>query len=140
MKIFGVMMVRNEADILRINVLHHLDQGVDYFLIVDNGSWDGTDAVLQKISRNRRVGWIRDPGPYHQSQITTELAREAFQRGADWVVPIDADEFWWAPGGNCREVLEESAAGALEVEVVNFIQRRAQTQMSLDALLPLLSG
>ena len=83
------------------------------------------------------MGWIRDPGPYHQSQITTELAREAFQRGADWVVPIDADEFWWAPGGNFREVLEESAAGALEVQVVNFIQRRAQTKMSPDALLHL---
>ena len=135
MKIFGVMMVRNEADVLRINVLHHLDQGVDYFLIVDNGSWDGTDGVLQEMSRNGRVGWIRDPGPYHQSEITTELAREAFQRGADWVVPIDADEFWWAPGSNFREVLEESEAGALEVEVVNFIQRRAQTQVSPDALL-----
>ena len=135
MKIFGVMMVRNEADILRINVLHHLDQGVDYFLIVDNGSWDGTDGVLQKMSRNGRVGWIRDPGPYHQSEITTELAREAFHRGADWVVPIDADEFWWAPGGNFRDVLEKSEAGALEVEVVNFIQRRAQTQASPDALL-----
>ncbi len=135
MKIFGVMMVRNEADILRVNVLHHLDQGVDYFLVVDNGSWDGTDRVLQKMSRKGRVGWIRDPGPYHQSEITTELAREAFHRGADWVVPIDADEFWWAPGGNFREVLEESEAGALEVELVNFIQRRAQTQVSPDALL-----
>ncbi len=135
MKIFGLMMVRNEADVLRVNVLHHLDQGVDYFLIVDNGSWDGTDEVLQDLSRNGRVGWIRDPGPYDQSEITTELAREAFHRGADWVVPIDADEFWWAPGGTLKKVLEESEAGALEVEVVNFIQRRAQTQASPDALL-----
>ncbi len=62
MKIFGLMMVRNEADVLRVNVLHHLDQGVDYFLIVDNGSWDGTDEVLQDLSRNGRVGWIRDLG------------------------------------------------------------------------------
>ena len=135
MKIFGVMMVRNEADVLRINVLHHLNQGVDYFLVVDNGSWDGSDGVLQELSRGGRLGWIRDPGPYHQSEITTELAREAFHRGADWVVPIDADEFWWAPGGDFRGVLEESEAGALEVDVVNFIQRRAQTQASPDALL-----
>ena len=135
MKIFGVMMVRNEADVLRINVLHHLNQGVDYFLVVDNGSWDSTDGVLQELSRSGRLGWIRDPGLYHQSEITTELAREAFHRGADWVVPIDADEFWWAPGGNFRGVLEESEAGALEVDVVNFIQRRAQTQASPDALL-----
>ena len=135
MKIFGVMMVRNEADILRVNVLHHLDQGVDYFLVVDNGSWDGTDRVLQELSRSGRLGWIRDPGTYQQSEITTELAREAFRRGADWVVPIDADEFWWAPGGNFREVLKGSEAGALEVELVNFIQRCAQTQVSPDALL-----
>ena len=135
MKIFGVMMVRNEADILRVNFLHHLDQGVDYFLVVDNGSWDGTGGVLQELSRSGRLGWIRDPGPYQQSEITTELAREAFRSGADWVVPIDADEFWWAPGGDFRGVLEESEAGALEVEVVNFIQRRSQTKASPDALL-----
>ena len=135
MKIFGVMMVRNEADVLRVNVLHHFDQGVDYFLVVDNGSRDGTDGVLQELSRSGRLGWIRDPGPYHQSEITTELAREAFRRGADWVVPIDADEFWWAPGGNFRGVLEESGAGALEVELVNFIQRRTQTKAAPDALL-----
>lgn len=96
MQIFGLMMVRHEADIPRANVLHHLSLGVDRFLIVDNGSSDDTDQVLREPSEDGRVRWTRLEGPCRQSEITTELACEAFLRGADWVVPIDADEFWYA--------------------------------------------
>ena len=81
MQIFGVMMVRDEVDILRVNILHHLALGIDQFLIVDNGSSDGTDLLLEELSRDGRVQWTRDPGPYYQSEITTELAHEAFLRG-----------------------------------------------------------
>ena len=135
MQIFGLMMIRNEADILRINLLHHLAQGIDQFLIVDNGSTDGTTEVLEEMSRETgRVHWTRDEGPYRQAEITTELAHEAYLRGADWVVPIDADEFWHAPGGDLRAVLEQTEAGALEVQVVNFVQRREQLEATADAL------
>jgi glycosyltransferase involved in cell wall biosynthesis len=40
--IYGVMLVRNEADIIRANLLHHLASGIDHVLVVDNGSTDGT--------------------------------------------------------------------------------------------------
>ena len=135
MQICGLMMVRNEVDIIRINILHHLALGIDHFLIVDNGSSDGTDLVLQELSQNPCVRWTRYNGLFWQSKITTELAREAYLRGADWVVPIDADEFWYAPGGDFRTVLERSTAGAVEVEIVNFVQRRDQLQASPEALL-----
>jgi predicted O-methyltransferase YrrM len=135
MKIFGLMMVRNEADIVRVNVLHHLALGVDRFLIVDNGSEDGTDQVLHDLSLGGRVSFTRYSGPWRQAEITTQLALEAFRRGADWVIPIDADEFWYAPGGDFRGVLKESTAGALGVKVVNFVQRRQQQEASPDALL-----
>lgn len=135
MQIFGLMIVRNEVDILRINILHHFSLGVDRFLIVDNGSTDGTDRVLQELSADGRLEWSRDDGPYRQSEITTELARKAFQQGADWVIPIDADEFWCAPFGDFRAVLETSAGGALQVEVLNFIQRREQIEATPKGLL-----
>jgi hypothetical protein len=35
---------------------------------------------------------MEEPG-YWQSAVTTELARYAFQSGAEWVLPFDADEF-----------------------------------------------
>jgi Methyltransferase domain/Glycosyl transferase family 2 len=133
--IFAVMMVRNEADILRVNLLHHLNLGVDQFLVVDNGSTDGTDEVLQELSATGRVHWRRRDGRFDQAATTTELAREAFLGGARWVLPTDADEFWWAADGNFREILDASSAGALEVEVVNFIQRRHQDLAEPLALL-----
>lgn len=135
MQIFGLMIVRNEADILRINVLHHLALGVDRFLIVDHDSDDGTEQILEDLCGSGRVCFTRYFGPYRQPEITTQLALEAFQRGADWVIPIDADEFWYTPRGDFRAVLENSTAGALSVTVVNFVQRREQWDTSPEALI-----
>ena len=135
MQIYGVMMVRNEEDILRVNILHHLTVGISRFLIVDNGSTDGTAAILEELSRDGPVEWTEDPGPYRQAEITTSLARDAWRRGADWVVAIDADEFWCAAGRSLPDVLASTNAGALEVDVVNFIQKRGQREASSEALL-----
>ena len=135
MKLFGVMMVRNEADILGVNLRHHFAQGVDQFLVVDNGSSDPTISVLESFAEDGRLRWIRDAGPYNQSDITTDLAREAGTMGADWVVPIDADEFWFAPEGTLKDVLRETTAAALKVSMTNFIQRRSQRTITPDALL-----
>jgi GT2 family glycosyltransferase/glycosyltransferase involved in cell wall biosynthesis len=135
MQIVGLMLVRNEADILRVNLQYHLSSGIDRFLVVDNGSSDGTDRVLEELARNGRVRWTRDSGPYRQAEITTELAREAFLGGADWVIPIDADEFWRARDGDLRRVLEQTPAGALRVQVINFVQRRDQLRATPDALI-----
>ena len=135
MKLFGVMMVRNEADVLEVNLRHHFAQGVDQFLVVDNGSSDGTLGVLESFADDGRVRWIRDAGPYNQSEITTDLAREAGEMGADWVVPIDADEFWYAPRGTLKQVLREASAAALKVSMTNFIQRRGHLSSTPDALL-----
>jgi len=135
MKVLGISIVRNEVDILGLNILHHLSLGLDEILIVDNGSSDGTDRVLQHLGMDDRIKWSRNAGPYRQPEIFTELAREAYRRGADWVLPIDADEFWDATNRDLRKVLERSNAGALRVQIVNFIQRREQRNRSPSALL-----
>jgi len=134
--LYGISLIRNEADIIRLNVLYNSALGIEHRLIVDNGSTDGTDRVLKELSsRDPRVRWTRDEGPYRQTEIHTELAREAYRDGADWVVQIDADEFWYAPGGNLKAILARSEAGVLRAQVLNFIQRRAQKESSPDALL-----
>jgi hypothetical protein len=134
-QVHGLLVARNEADIIRTNVLYHLSLGLDRLLVVDNGSSDGTDRVLRELGKDPRVRWTRDEGLFYHGQIATELAREAYREGADWVVPIDADEFWHAPGGNFWGVLEESEAGALRARLLNFFQRREQSESAPDALL-----
>jgi glycosyltransferase involved in cell wall biosynthesis len=133
-KITGITLVRDEADVLRVTLPHHLAIGCDDILVLDNGSTDGTRRVLQRLSRRHPIAWTADDGPYRQAELTTELAREAARQGADWIVPFDADEFWWSRDGSLRELLAATAAGALRASVVNFVQRRRQRRSARRAL------
>lgn len=133
--VVGISMVRNAADIVRVNVLHHLSLGLDRIVVVDNASTDGTDRVLEEMSRNSRVRWFREDEPYPQARIFTRLAREAHHEGADWVLPIDVDEFWHVRRGSLKSVLAKSESVAIRVRLINFIQRRSQLESSPDALL-----
>ena len=115
---------RNEADILEANVRHHLNEGVDRFLLLDNESTDGTGEVLTRLARELPVQWRRQRGSFHQGDLLTALAREARAAGADWVLPVDADEFWHAPGTTLHDVLARTTVSALAVQLVTFIQAR----------------
>lgn len=137
MLLYGISMVRNEADIIRTNVLYHLSAGLDRIFIFDDGSTDGTDRILKKLARDPRVRWTSGGSnpDFRQGEVFTELAREAHQEGADWVVPIDADDFWYTRGGSLKGVLARSSAAVLEVRHIDFIQRREQRESSAEALL-----
>lgn len=130
MKITGLLIARDEADIVRMTILYHLALGCDNVLVIDNGSTDDTPRILEKLSRRYPVQWTREDGPFMQAQRTTELAREAARAGADWVVPFDADEFWWTRTKTLRSLLEETSAGVIQTRVVNFVQRRRQHRSS----------
>jgi glycosyltransferase involved in cell wall biosynthesis len=133
-KVFGISTVRNEADIIETNVRYHLSLGIDRVLVVDNGSADGTDDVLRALAEgDKRVSWTRDDSPFDQEAIVSGLAREAFRQGADWIVPFDTDEFWWAEG-DFREVLARSEAGAIQASVVNFVQSRDVRDLRPESL------
>lgn len=136
MKIVGITMMRNEADIVRPALLYHLSVGVDEVLVLDNGSSDDTPKILETIARKTgRVRWTRDDGPYRQPELMTGLAREAYERGASWILPFDADEFWSPRGGDLRPILAAASAGVLQVPVLNFVQRRAQLVPEQSSLL-----
>jgi len=136
MKIFGVMLVRAEADIIAVTIRYHLELGLDGVFVLDNASSDGTDKVLERLAQaDDRIRWSRHEGEYQQAELTTGLAQEALGAGADWIVPFDADEFWYAPCRAFREVLAGSDAGALRAQVIHYIQQREQASRSRDALL-----
>ncbi len=135
-KVAAVMLVRNEADILGVNLAHLFAQGVDEIRVLDNGSTDATPRVLRRFAQRANVVWTTDDGPFTQPQKTTALAHEAIRDGADWVFAVDADEFWVATGQrSLREVLAGSTAGALSVQVVNFVQDRRRSRRGRRSLL-----
>jgi glycosyltransferase involved in cell wall biosynthesis len=125
-RVFGLLMVRDAADVVEACLRHHLALGVERILVVDNASTDGTLDLLRRLASDLPISIESDDGPFRQDLAFTRLAREAARQGADWVLPLDADEFWVAPGDTLEGVLAEARAGALGVQVVNFAQHREQ--------------
>ena len=128
MNVVGIYMVRNEVDIIETNLRHHLEsEAIDEAIVVDNESNDGTLEILSALVEELPVFVASEAGPCRQSEWTTRLARMAHQRGADWVLPIDADEFWvGSEGQSVKDILAEvdPSVPSLSVDVVNFVQRR----------------
>lgn len=105
--VWAVTMVRDEKDILPTVITHLLDQGVDHVLVADNLSQDGTYEYLRDLARrDPRVHVGRDTTvAYYQGAKMSYLARAAWRAGADWVVPFDADELWFAREGSLTRYL-----------------------------------
>jgi hypothetical protein len=107
MRIVMTLMVRDEIDIIERQLDFHLAAGVDFFVVTDHESADGTSEILQRYVRRGLLHRIPVVSPAkRQAEWVTEMARMAagdFE--ADWVINSDADEFWWPWGGDLKDVL-----------------------------------
>lgn len=95
MRIVGVTMVRNEADIIEAFVRHHCAR-LDHLVVVDHASSDQTPQILAALQAE---GLPLTVGTTHvlanlQARVMTQAIREAARRfEADQVFALDADEF-----------------------------------------------
>lgn len=109
MTVVGVMMVRNEQDILPWTLRSLMNQ-LDHVIVADNMSTDGTRADLDALhqAQPEKLTVIDDlEEGYFQSRKMTSLARMAHREfGADWIVPADSDELWFSQYGRIKDVLE----------------------------------
>lgn len=116
------MLVKDEADIIGWNLDWLLTQ-VDFVYAQDNASTDGTREILgRRSASNDRIQVVDDfETGYWQSIKTTDLAQEAYANGHDWVVPVDADEFWYATDQRTiKQYLEGMAPDVMMVEAELF--------------------
>ena len=97
MKITAVLCVRNEGAFLLDWLAHHLACGVTHVVALSNDCQDGTDTMLDRLAQIAPVTHIRNDGPYDDRGIqfsALTLADQAEQvRAADWLLPLDVDEF-----------------------------------------------
>ena len=107
MKLVQTLVVRDEADIVDVQIRYHLNAGVDFVVATDHQSVDGTTEILESYEREgvlRRISVtdaVMQDGPWR-----TRMARlAATEHGADWVLNTDADEFWMPRGATLKEVL-----------------------------------
>jgi Glycosyl transferase family 2 len=97
--VWGVTMVKDEADVIERTLRHMHAEGLAGVIALDNASADGTRGILDELA-GELSGWLRvvdDPEVgYYQSAKMTAAARMAAERGASWIIPFDADEIWTA--------------------------------------------
>lgn len=118
--IWGVAMIKNEADIIEQTVKHLFEQGIDHILIVDNGSTDGTQEILSRLAQDYPLSLGQDNEPaYYQSEKMTWLADRAKEQGATWIVPFDADEFWFGTNKSLANILARTKNPILETPIYN---------------------
>lgn len=95
MRIAAVSTCKNEADIIGATLAHLYNEGVANVYIADGMSTDGTRDILSGFP----CKMYDDTEDYHrQPYWISRLAQQAYEDGADWVIPFDADEFWVAAG------------------------------------------
>lgn len=136
MKLVAVSVVRDELDIVEPFV-RHAAALVDEVIVTDHGSTDGTREVLAELARELPLTVRDDDAPgLRQAQRMTRMMREAVEnRGADWVIPLDADEF---PIGLWRETLAQSDASApLEARWRTYVPDPADDPEELNPALRL---
>lgn len=94
------MLIKDELDVVADTVRHLLAE-LDAVIVADNLSTDGTREALDRLAGADGRLEVVDDGEvgYWQSRKTTALAMLALELGHRWVVPCDADEFWYAPDG-----------------------------------------
>ncbi len=132
MKIVGISMIRNDADIVEPFVRHAL-RVLDHLFVVVHCPHDGTGEILSALhAEGLPMTLVFDGEPaFLQGEQLTWLAREAYAAfRPDYVFPLDADEFIVPP----ERAAIEAALALLPVDAVaGRIRLRTFVTTSEDA-------
>ena len=97
MRLLAILCLRNEGAFLLEWLAHHRAAGITDFLVFSNDCQDGTDDMLDRLAE---MGWLehhRNDGPYDKGGIQFTALKAAAKlpltQAADWILPLDVDEF-----------------------------------------------
>ena len=109
MRLLGVAMVSNEADVIEAFVRHNLRR-LDALVVLNHRSVDDTEEILTRLAaEGLPLTVLRDADPaFRQGERITMMARRYLpELGCDFCFALDADEFVMAPS---RDALEAALA------------------------------
>jgi len=96
MRVLAVITVRNEAAFLLEWLAHHRVVGFTDFLVFSNDCDDGTDLMLDRLAEMGHITHVRntrkDAGGVQWGALKQADKHSAVAQ-ADWILPMDVDEF-----------------------------------------------
>ena len=119
-KIAAVSMVKNESDIIELFIKIN-SRVFDAFFILDHCSTDGTAKIIEALqSKGFQINYTKlSDGAYNQAEITTSAVRHVANLNLfDYIIPIDADEFF------CQKTdlaISELISSSLTLEEVGHV-------------------
>lgn len=121
-RLIMTLLVKNEEELLPLNLEFHRSMGVDGFIITDNNSTDSTPQIIEEYKQR---GWVLEvidehATDYNQKHWVDRMIRLAKGKyHADWVINADADEFWYTPKRNIKAEISTTHANVLRCNVRN---------------------
>jgi Glycosyltransferase WbsX/Glycosyl transferase family 2 len=99
LKLVGITCAGNEADIVEAFIRHSATL-LDHLIILEHNTLDGTREILNQLVAEGLPITVEHSSErrFLQSAFTNQLLRVALEtHGADWVFPLDCDEFLVVP-------------------------------------------
>jgi glycosyltransferase involved in cell wall biosynthesis len=128
-KVYAISMVRDEKDIIKYSINYLMSQNIDGMIIADNMSEDGTQFILSRLQEKwgDMLTIVQDNEPaYYQSQKMTDLAHLVHKDfGAEWIIPFDADEFWYSKHGKIGPVLKNTEEDVVIAPVWHMVLKNS---------------
>ncbi|MGB0505428.1 MAG: glycosyltransferase family 2 protein [Pikeienuella sp.] len=97
-RIVVLSTMKNEGPFILDWIAHNLYLGVDHFLIYTNDCDDGTVKILERLSEMGLVTRVENPFDREaqerpQRAALADAEKHPILAEADWIVPIDVDEY-----------------------------------------------
>jgi hypothetical protein len=97
MRALAILTQRNEGAFLLEWLAHHRAVGFTDFLVFSNDCQDGSDLMLDRLDQMGLVVHLRNLPPYDKAGIQFSAMKRAADHPllaqADWILPLDIDEF-----------------------------------------------
>jgi hypothetical protein len=97
-RVLIVTGMKNEAPYILEWVAYHMAIGVTHFLVYTNDCSDTTNSILDRLAQLGFVTRLDNPwkpGGRQKPQLALlrDCSRQQVYKNADWIIPIDVDEF-----------------------------------------------
>ncbi|MCC7179743.1 MAG: glycosyltransferase family 2 protein [Acidobacteria bacterium] len=122
-RIAAIVGVKDEVELVGASIKHLRQIGVDHIIVADAGSTDGTLDVLEDERRGGDVV-VTHVDPTTVVDYDTESAHAmalARASGADWVLFMDADEFFIPATGSLKDCRHLQDADVIVADRFNVV-------------------